>query len=106
MSDAMVEFLLARVADRERYAKDTHDRDCETVPREGMYGPFPCNCGEPERVLAECEAARRRIVEDCDERSLDLSGAEPSAYALADRILRALSSVYADHPDFREEWRP
>ena len=49
----------------------------------------------PTRVIAECRA-KRRLVEagrDADD-------------ATGDLVLRSLASVYADHPDYREEWRP
>jgi hypothetical protein len=69
---------------------------------------------DPARVLAECEA-KRRIVESADEATgLDLQvdsefrvGRRDTAKEpyLGDVILRALASVYANHPDFREEWR-
>ena len=53
---------------------------------------------DPARVLAEC-AAKRRIVERhtaCDETSFG----EPCA------DLRDLAAVYANHPEWREGWRP
>jgi hypothetical protein len=48
---------------------------------------------DPARVLAECEA-KRRIVE--------WYGEEPGRVGPA---LGMLAAVYADHPEFREEWR-
>ena len=69
----------------------------------------------PARVLAECEA-KRRIVEAADEATgLDMqvdsefrvgfrdTSTEPY---LGDVILRALALPYADHPDYRGEWKP
>lgn len=44
----------------------------------------------PTRVLAEC-AAKRRLVE---------------ASAGNEKVLRILAEAYADHPDYRDEWRP
>jgi hypothetical protein len=48
----------------------------------------------PTRVLAECRA-KRQVVEGvtADEATRDL-------------VLRTLALPYADHPDYREEWRP
>lgn len=57
---------------------------------------------DPARVLAECEA-KRRIVEGLRgiaENTVSLSDSSPHA------VLRHLASVYADHPDYRDEWRP
>jgi hypothetical protein len=58
---------------------------------------------DPARVLAECEA-KRQVVEDMSfywrEYPEGLAARE-----LADRTLTRLAVPYADHPDFREEWR-
>lgn len=46
---------------------------------------------DPARVLAECEAKRRIVAWDA---SVDYGA------------VRFLATVYADHPDYRAEWRP
>lgn len=68
---------------------------------------------DPARVLAECEA-KRRIVEEHrpggkeGERYCgccwldDLEAWEPHPCP----TMKAIALPYADHPDFREEWRP
>lgn len=84
MSNDLAAFLLARIADDEEIAKS-----------------------DPARVLAEC-GAKRRIVErwqkllplDID----DHPGFAGERLGLA-RACQALAAVYADHPDYREEWR-
>jgi hypothetical protein len=59
---------------------------------------------DPVHVLAECEA-KRRIVEGCSEIIYNLCSCdELGTFALDTVELLALS--YADHPDFRQEWRP
>lgn len=53
---------------------------------------------DPARVLAEVDA-KRALLDD-----LDYGGSE-----MADarwHVARRLASVYADHPDYLEEWRP
>jgi hypothetical protein len=55
---------------------------------------------DPVRVLAECDA-KRRIIEL--QRS-DLRD-DPEDWE-ADEVLRLLALPYADHPDYRAEWRP
>lgn len=55
---------------------------------------------DPARVLAECEA-KRQIVERCA--AVDF--AMPSTH-LAHGVLALLALPYADHPDYRDEWRP
>jgi hypothetical protein len=59
----------------------------------------------PARVLAECEAKRRIVAEHDDQHSCtswELASAEPYVGC---SVLRLLALPYADHPDYREEWR-
>lgn len=51
---------------------------------------------DKDRLLAECEA-KRQLVEDCR----DSLRHEP----LAERALWYLALPYADHPDYRQEWK-
>jgi hypothetical protein len=70
---------------------------------------------DPARVLAEC-AAKRRIVKrhpavsGCCETCTDkMSHPRPSEWAAVRYpcpTLRDLAAVYADHPDYRDEWKP
>ena len=73
---------------------------------------------EPARVRADC-ASRRRIVLACRESRPDthLLGARPHGlgdfplsphdqHQLAALTLALLALPYADHRDYREEWRP
>jgi hypothetical protein len=123
----LTEFLLARIAEDESDAQDVHDRGCSCLPPPpGFTGPFPCDCGYPARVLAECEA-KRRIVERCRPRwailyreserllasAFDRQAVKIEAYSDpiwpfdgAEAILKDLAPPYADHADYREEWRP
>lgn len=105
MSD-LVEFLLARIAED------------ETDVAAGVY------TGDAHRrIKAECEA-KRRIVEE--HQPVDYSGlgmTSPGACCICGAdlgmgdwewvegsfpcaTLRALALPYADHPDYRQEWRP
>lgn len=102
MSD-LVGFLLARIAEDEAAARESVEYE-ENVWEAAGWLP-------PSRVLAECEA-KRRIVEqyaDAERRRvadpLDMAVAPRRVFAL-ERVLRALALPYADHPDYREEWRP
>lgn len=94
----LVEFLLARVGE------DEANPDCEGS---GEY----LSCEQwSERHERECEAKREIIAEEMDRIGPRSGFVSPE---MADRIrsradsrgLRALASVYADHPDYREEWR-
>jgi hypothetical protein len=60
---------------------------------------------DPARVLTEVDAKRAIVdwVEECRAFFWQTdSTLTPSAY----RVLAPLAVVYADHPDYREEWRP
>jgi hypothetical protein len=54
----------------------------------------------PERALAEVEA-KREILDRCGWATETGGG---SAFVLP--VLRCLALTYAQHPDFREEWKP
>lgn len=97
----LTKFLLARIAEdeEERYTAADPDRS-----------PFT-----PARVLAECEAKRRivalylgfwEIAKNIGLDDPDAANVARNMYAGLYEALRALAVVYADHPDYRDEWRP
>ena len=111
----ITEFLLARIAEDEAdaHAATSVGFDPDWTSRPDLTGqPIMAGkyriatCGEsvmahiarhdPARALAECEAKRRIVSLD------DLDGGQDDGHVHA---LRCLASVYADHPDFRDEWR-
>lgn len=122
----LTEFLLARIAEDEAVAQDA-----AKYLRPGDYiditlSMYDQESGEshskrirpwqPERVLAECEA-KCRIVEQAEEATadheavaLDMSGDDAKSFHAhsdpGETILRLLAQPYADHPDYRDEWRP
>lgn len=125
----LVDFLLARIAEDEDAArvatgKRWHGQACEvrTLPRDTERATEPywfqiCSMfhdnhfrdalhiarWDPARVLAEC-AAKRWIVEGLAGIDL-LVGLNPSLPVLAREWLQSLAAPYADHPDYRKEWR-
>ena len=127
MQPNLDQFLLGRIAEDKRIATDAavasgrerwtsadlpasgppHDRAAEHVTRH-----------DPARVLAEC-GAKRRLVLACRDIGPDHAflGARPEGLAdfplaptnqhqLAAVTLALLAVPYADHPEYREEWRP
>jgi len=104
----LADFLLARIAEEEEVARAGAD---QTYPGFGswvLHNQVRHAFGTPSpviasraRVLAECEAKRRlvdgylHLVSDPELRM--------QAWTFA---LRCLALPYADHPDYREEWRP
>ena len=106
----LAEFLLARIAedeevvhhalaaldaDRTEYAARIARRTgpWSTVTSSGHCGidtgPRGTVEAIPGRALAECDA-KRRIVTECGWVT----------------VMELLALPYADHPDYREEWRP
>jgi hypothetical protein len=66
-------------------------------------------------VLAECEAKRQIVEEWPDNDGCDLAGSAYGDHAMLEaagekamhaRVLRHLAAIYADHHDYREEWKP
>lgn len=112
----LTEFLLARFAEDEANANEAEasgDRPWRASP----YTPTMVFLGrhDPARVVAECES-KRRIVKLADEADFldgtvwsDRGVSTDPGYGdpyCGERILRALALPYADHPDYRDEWKP
>ena len=128
----LTDFLLARIAEDEASAREAAEIDQEvfgskdgcvidylwarmvTYPSGGRGHTFAPGAPTPAQVLAECEA-KRRIVEHCTEQAAKCpeddwpADGDMSWAPLADNarhLLRLMTLPYADHPDYREEWRP
>ena len=103
----LTEFLLARIAEDAAEANKAGSFTPWDRPYErDNYGHLTV---QPARVLAECEA-KRRIVELASQYVQPSDAHDPGFNGGANHVgynaLRTLAAVYADHPDFREEWRP
>lgn len=111
----LVEFLLARIAEDEAVAVATRG-NWNALPWKasdrGIAGPVDGPFGhaavviDPARVLAECEA-KRRIVElhpSVIDDGQTVCSEEQAEWPCP--TLRLLALPYADHPDYRDEWRP
>ncbi|GIG27172.1 DUF6221 family protein [Cellulomonas denverensis] len=106
MSD-LTEFLLARIAEDEYEAHQALgllgiESEWHTVGALRGRGLTRADAEHvhrwsSRRVLAEC-GAKRRIVATITEH-------ERIGYDYAGPILELLALPYADHPDYREEWR-
>lgn len=87
------EFLLARIAEDEDKAR----------------APLSDNWWQsihPDRVLAECDS-KRRIVSRCEPLDPSLFAGDVTGWNRErSMMLWLLSLPYADHPDYREDWRP
>ena len=105
MSETLTDFLLARIAERESVAIDMQDQARLGRPffdTERLAGGTGIReLIDPAHVLVECEA-KRRIVEGLDGWDPELG----TTGQIAVQVLQLLALPYADHPDYREEWRP
>ena len=119
----IVDFLLARIAEDEAAVERSRRHNAEEVYANDNYG---CLLVDPMRVLAECQAKRAIVALHKPTTLEDLWGAARADIAkrlvceydsspdshLGDTTewpcttLRHLAAVYADHPDYRQEWRP
>lgn len=93
----IVDFLEARITEDEREAGSGWSRMGDTRWERDGYGR---NMLTPSAVLAECAAKREmlaRVPRNADPY-------DPGGYTSAHTI-RVLAAIYADHPDYREEWR-
>jgi hypothetical protein len=106
----LTEFLLARIAEDEWVAGTAS----EVISGPAQLGRHLWTWGDGRlevtraRVLAECQA-KRRIVEmmgslvDYDRDKFIVNA---SLEGVAHDTLMQLALPYADHPDYREEWKP
>jgi len=125
MSDpTLTEFLLARIDEDEAEATSllrsdaVNDSDSElSWGWERDYGPTGYLSITPARVLAECEAKRRlladlatfsRIRDQAAEGTTPLPQALTTAGIVTglEHAAKLLTLPYADHPDYRQEWKP
>lgn len=125
----ITEFVLARVAEDEERAREAlkpSDIDVFMDEKRSFYttvgahrddwGLYTFNV-PVERVLAECEAKRRIVGKHAASEPWETPDGERQAcmscgYWEDEPVvdypcenLRILASIWADHPDYREEWR-
>jgi hypothetical protein len=118
---SLADFLLARIAEDETQARELvpgrvdpenarwHTESLAMASLDDRQRRYVVKWAPP-RVLAECEA-RRRIVERQQHAAQARAVGIINPASLATEIawpdaLRLLAAVYADHADYRGEWRP
>jgi len=89
----LTEFLLARIGEDEAVAGLLKPKPSSPMSESYGHSHFIADPTSPARVLAEC-AAKKDII-------FGLSGTD-----FSNPIERRLAVPYADHPDYRDEWRP
>lgn len=105
----IAEFLLARIAEDETAGQNTAGDRMPAGAWDGFYTWVGRGGARgigviSQRVLAECEA-KRRIIAEHDGAHHCVRHIDPDDNVDCDTI-RSLAAVYADHPDYREEWKP
>lgn len=95
---SLTDFLVARIADDEAGVKSGFGA-----------GDVDYRAISPHRWLAECET-KRRILDEHDDYGSDqcprCRGIKNRRLAAPCNTLRFLALPYANHPDYRDEWRP
>ncbi len=110
----LTEFLLDRIAEDEAVARAAATDGYGAIDWAGESGPTDVHIArhDPARVLADCEAKRRLIAIHWDfQWSAEPDPDEDRTFGCYEchgpcLILGALAMPYADHPDYRDEWRP
>jgi hypothetical protein len=108
----LTEFLLARIAEDEAWlavpmARRMIGGKMVEVPMERLPAYVE---RDRSRWLAECEVKRliirwATLPDDLQPQDWADEDDRATAISVGRSILRALASVYADHPDFQREWR-
>ena len=93
------EFLLERITEDEVRARELAERRRNIWSEELWDGVAVPYAESPARVLAECDTKRQILAFATDH---DAQGVNQGA---ANWLLKTLALPYADHEDYREEWR-
>ncbi len=90
----LVEFLRARLDERAA-VQLIHSDNCYPGPGDDDVMVCHCYSSDEEKLIRAEVAAQRAVIDWCV--------AEGRWYL---GPVMHLAAVYADHPDYREEWRP
>ncbi len=112
MSD-LAEFLLARIAEDEAVARAAEkaaawDQERRRQPAGPVYDRLS-RLLEADYPPGDVAAHFTRVLAECDAKRLIVEGMRPYGPiddVNADEVLGLLALPYADHPDYREEWKP
>lgn len=127
------EFILARLTEREATAGHYHRLLCLRTDYDADP-PDDCTCGHPARIRAEVTALRKIVelhqswpvlISTAPEVEQVSSDLDTVAYRMTQRIqwateeeyrarfgaepptapmLRAIATIWGDHPDYQQEW--
>lgn len=119
----LTEFLLARIAEDKASARQiptafewskggrewTRVQRHEDMPTNMLILSRVSETAPDPRVLADCNA-KRRVIEEANlhgrQNQCYIAWGEGQDCEVADVFMAEMAALYADHPDYREEWRP
>lgn len=107
MADDLVAFLLARVAEDERYLPDAIDSTAAPWFHDGTLEwrqRLARTCEAKRHIVAEFTFNERQMKRFADSSTERVAGIEGRIQGLL-MAIAALASTYSDHPDYRDEWR-
>jgi hypothetical protein len=106
----ITEFLLARIAEDEATVtrRGPYPHSWHAMDKVGTFNPGCPDCigfGGINRVLAEC-GAKRAIIEQAVHCNTNYGGTVTGAVSRSCylTVLTDLATVYADHPDYQQDW--
>jgi len=112
----LVEFLLDRIAEDEEEANslpDPLDAPLSHLSPFPAMTPWQRNRLEASSEYVHCTVSKARVLTECKAKrrilyiAKSLGGHyEPDAGRMAPEIIRHLAVPYADHPAYRQEWKP
>jgi hypothetical protein len=118
MTPTLADWLLERIAEDEADAKTAAGSRPDWEWTDIAVGTYYLHAAhvrrhDPARVLAECEAKRRIVEEHPQTASIRHPVTDNKIYVCATcdseatpcPTLRLLALPYADHPEFKPEWR-
>ena len=110
----LTEFLLARITEDEARYRELDEFEAKLNEPWRAFDPTVRDAtqmfmtrAKPSHLLAECDA-KRRIIRHAKSWLVNDHG-RPHETALriaGQETLLSLALPYADHPDYRDEWRP
>jgi hypothetical protein len=101
----LIDFLEARIAEDLVWARQ---QEKAAIRTHQVSRRLPAPPGHWVRVKRECEA-KRRILEECAEAEQFYAAnkqADAGELTGLTFVVKVHAAVYADHPDYDQEWRP
>ena len=105
----LIAFLSARLDEDEARGPDIHHADCWSCSPDRFPLDNTCTCDTPARMLRQAEAGRTVLDLATTITQSEIPVPDGSHKGAADAlrfVLAAWATVYSDHPDYLQEWKP